>query len=335
MCKVSVVVPIYNVEKYIKQCVDSIRNQTLDDIEIILVDDGSPDNCPQICDEYKKLDNRIKVVHKKNGGLSSARNAGMRVATGEYIGFVDSDDYIEVDMYEKMYNTSKKYDVDFVMCDYYKSYGSDKKEVSLEIDEGMYNKGKIKDIIYPQLIMTENIDYGPLLAVWHCLYKNTFLKENDLYFDDIVKYSEDNLFSSIVGYKSNSFYYMKGSYFYNYRYNPNSISTTYKEDALDVYIEMNNRLYDNFYRCKEYDFKRQLSLHMIYYTLNYINQVLGSNLNLKEKYSKIKNSLKKKEVKRAFDKFLLPDINLKLKLSILMLKYKMALTYMLVKSSNK
>ena len=79
MCKVSVVVPIYNVEKYIKQCVDSIRNQTLEDIEIILVDDGSPDNCPQICDEYKKLDNRIKVVHKKNGGLSSARNAGMRV----------------------------------------------------------------------------------------------------------------------------------------------------------------------------------------------------------------------------------------------------------------
>ena len=246
MCKVSVVVPIYNVEKYIEQCVDSIRNQTLEDIEIILVDDGSPDNCPQICDEYKKLDNRIKVVHKKNGGLSSARNAGMRVATGEYIGFVDSDDYIEVDMYEKMYNTAKKYDVDFVMCDYYKSYISDKKEVSLEIDEGMYNKEKIKSIIYPQLIMTENIDYGPLLAVWHCLYKNTFLKENDLYFDDIVKYSEDNLFSSIVGYKSNSFYYMKGSYFYNYRYNPNSISTTYKEDALDVYIEMNNRLYDNF-----------------------------------------------------------------------------------------
>ena len=335
MIKVSVIVPIYKVEKYLSECVDSIRNQTLEDIEIILVDDGSPDNCPQICDEYKKLDNRIKVVHKKNGGLSSARNAGMRVATGEYIGFVDSDDYIEVDMYEKMYNTSKKYNVDFVMCDYYKSYGSDKKEVSLEIDEGMYNKEKIKSIIYPQLIMTENIDYGPLLAVWHCLYKNTFLKENDLYFDDIVKYSEDNLFSSIVGYKSDSFYYRKGSYFYNYRYNPNSISTTYKEDALDVYIEMNNRLYDNFYGCKEYDFKRQLSLHMIYYTLNYINQVLGSNLNLKEKYSKIKNSLKKKEVKRAFDKFLLPDINLKLKLSILMLKYKMALTYMLVKSSNK
>ena len=335
MIKVSVIVPIYKVEKYLSECVDSIRNQTLDDIEIILVDDGSPDNCPQICDEYKKIDSRIKVVHKKNGGLSSARNAGMKVATGQYIGFVDSDDYIEVDMYEKMYNTAKKYDVDFVMCDYYKSYGSDKKEVSLEIDEGMYNKEKIKDIIYPQLIMTENIDYGPFLAVWHCLYKNIFLKENDLYFDDIVKYSEDNLFSSIVGYKSDSFYYMKGSYFYNYRYNPNSISTTYKEDALDVYIEMNNRLYDNFYRCKEYDFKRQLSLHMIYYTLNYINQVLGSNLNLKEKYSKIKNSLKKKEVKRAFDKFLLPDINLKLKLSILRLKYKMALTYMLVKSSDK
>ena len=94
MAKVSIVVPIYNVEKYLKQCVESIINQTLKDIEIILVYDCSPDNCPQMCDDYARRDNRIKVLHKKNGGLSSARNAGIEVATGDYIGFVDSDDYI-------------------------------------------------------------------------------------------------------------------------------------------------------------------------------------------------------------------------------------------------
>ena len=85
MVKVSIVVPIYNVEKYLEQCIDSIINQTLKDIEIILVDDGSPDNCPKMCDNYAKKDSRIKVVHKKNGGLSSARNAGIEVATGDYI----------------------------------------------------------------------------------------------------------------------------------------------------------------------------------------------------------------------------------------------------------
>ena len=156
-----------------------------------------------------------------------------------------------------------------------------------------------------------------------------------MYFDDIVKYCEDNLYSPIVGYNAQSFYYMKNQYLYNYRFNPNSISNTFKQEYWDIYVEMNNKLNNYFNNNQDFNFNRQLSLHMIYYTLNYINQVLGSNLNLKEKYSKIKNSLKKKEVKRAFDKFLLPDINLKLKLSILMLKYKMALTYMLVKSSNK
>ena len=95
--KVSIIVPVYKVEKYLRKCIDSIINQTLKDIEIILVDDGSPDNCGKICDEYAAKDTRIKVIHKENGGLSSARNAGMEVAEGEYIGFVDSDDWIETD----------------------------------------------------------------------------------------------------------------------------------------------------------------------------------------------------------------------------------------------
>ena len=96
---VSIVVPVYKVEKYLERCVKSLLCQTLHDIEIILVDDGSPDRCPQICDEYASRDERIKVVHKRNGGLSSARNAGLLVATGSYIGFVDSDDDVRIDMY--------------------------------------------------------------------------------------------------------------------------------------------------------------------------------------------------------------------------------------------
>ena len=97
---ISVIIPVYNVEEYLDECVQSVLNQTYKNLEVILVDDGSPDRCPQMCDEYAKVDNRVKVVHKQNGGLSDARNAGLEIATGDYIGFIDSDDFIERNMYE-------------------------------------------------------------------------------------------------------------------------------------------------------------------------------------------------------------------------------------------
>lgn len=104
MDKVTVVIPIYNVERFLKEAIDSAINQTYKNIEIILVDDGSTDNSGNICDEYVKLDNRIKVIHKENGGLSTARNAALEVYTGKYIMFLDSDDFLELDAVEKMYN---------------------------------------------------------------------------------------------------------------------------------------------------------------------------------------------------------------------------------------
>ena len=118
MPQVSVIVPVYKAERYLQRCVDSLVRQTLRDIEIILVDDGSPDGCPALCDQLASEDSRIRVVHKENGGLSSARNAGLCVATGKYVGFVDSDDDVELDMYEKLVQKAEQYAADFVMCDY-------------------------------------------------------------------------------------------------------------------------------------------------------------------------------------------------------------------------
>lgn len=116
MPEISVIVPVYNVEQWIEQCVESIRKQTFSDLEIILVDDGSPDCCPEICDKYACIDNRIKVLHKPNGGLSSARNAGIDVAQGQYIIFIDSDDFISYYMIEKLYEAIKKYEADVAIC---------------------------------------------------------------------------------------------------------------------------------------------------------------------------------------------------------------------------
>ena len=113
---ISVIVPVYKVEKYLDRCINSIVNQTYRNLEIILVDDGSPDKCPLMCDEWQKKDERIRVIHKKNGGLSSARNAGLDIATGELIGFVDSDDFILPEMYEYLYGLIIENDADLSMC---------------------------------------------------------------------------------------------------------------------------------------------------------------------------------------------------------------------------
>ena len=115
---ISIIVPVYKVEPYLNKCVDSIINQTYKNIEIILVDDGSPDNCGKICDDYTKKDSRIKVIHKKNGGLSDARNYGIEASIGDYIMFVDSDDYISANMCEILLKTAKKYNADIINCNF-------------------------------------------------------------------------------------------------------------------------------------------------------------------------------------------------------------------------
>lgn len=116
--KISVIIPIYNVEEYLRRCLDSVLGQTYQNLEIILVDDGSPDGCPAICDEYAARDPRIRVIHKPNGGLSDARNAGLDIAAGQWIGFVDSDDYLSTEMYEKLMEAMARTGSDMAVCNY-------------------------------------------------------------------------------------------------------------------------------------------------------------------------------------------------------------------------
>ena len=115
---ISIIVPVYKVEKYLQKCIDSILAQTFRDFELILVDDGSPDNCPALCDAAAQKDARIRVIHQKNGGLSAARNAGLDIARGEWIGFVDSDDAIEPEMYKTLYDIAVQENADVVVCNF-------------------------------------------------------------------------------------------------------------------------------------------------------------------------------------------------------------------------
>lgn len=326
---VSIVVPVYKVEKYLERCINSLISQTLSDVEIILVDDGSPDNCPALCEKWASKDERIKVVHKQNGGLSSARNAGMAIATGKYIGFVDSDDDVEPDMYEKMFSAAEQHQVDFVMTDYIRIQEDGTSHLkTLDIDSGYYDKSKIREEIFPNLIMRESVDYGPLLSVWHCLYRADFLNQYELCFDEQVRWSEDNIFSAVMGYYCGSFYYMKGEGLYHYYQNPGTITTSFRKGSWQVYCTMNDHLHAFFDQVDDYDFSRQLKLHMIYYGCNCIGQARA--VSKREAMENIRSILWDRHLVEAFKNFKLPNIALKLKVQLILMKWKMTgLLYLL------
>ena len=173
---ISVIVPVYNVEIYLKRCVDSIIGQTYKNLEIILVDDGSTDNSPRICDELASLDNRIKVLHKSNGGLSSARNYGLLQAKGNYLGFVDSDDYIREDMYERLLEKLIEYNADIIKSDFLNF--SDDNKVLCHIGTGKVtvydSEYALNDFIFTSFSATKHMKS----TVWDGLYKRElFLKE--------------------------------------------------------------------------------------------------------------------------------------------------------------
>ena len=150
---ISIIIPVYKVEKYLEKCIESVLKQTYTNLQIILVDDGSPDNCGKICDEYAKKDSRIEVIHKINGGLSDARNVGINRANGRYIGFVDSDDYIKEDMYEKLINLIKEYDADISICNLYDVI--DGKEYVRNKDNGIHEYSRID--ILKEILLDKNI----------------------------------------------------------------------------------------------------------------------------------------------------------------------------------
>lgn len=175
----SIIIPIYKVEKYIHKCIDSILNQTFQEYEIILVNDGSPDNCPQICDEYAKQDSRIKVIHKENGGVGSARNTGIKNAKGEYIIFLDSDDMMVNNCLIEVYNFLKENDCDILFCNFIVNYKGKIKEKDFSfIVDKLDSKG--------ENIIDNIIKYNVINPCWNKVYKTRFIIDNGIFFNNYI-----------------------------------------------------------------------------------------------------------------------------------------------------
>jgi len=234
---ISIIIPIYNVEKYLETCIDSVLTQTFTDFECILVNDGSPDNSPKICDEYAKKDERIKVIHKENGGLSSARNAGLDVALGEWIGFVDSDDWVDPEMFNVLYQNAIKHDADVSICGV------------MRVSEG-------REIIQPMDKRDLNVVLTPketLLLMFHWksfmdgysvnkLFKKRVIKKKNLRFSETVRYMEDVLFCYDVFKNVDKVHYTSQPYYF-YRQRKSSITqtmgfTTAAHTAIEVFDKL-------------------------------------------------------------------------------------------------
>lgn len=186
MPKVSIIVPIYNVEKYLPKCMETLLNQTLSDIEIILVDDGSPDGSPAMCDEYAKKDSRIKVIHKQNAGLGFARNSGLEVATGEFVAFVDSDDYVDVTMYEKLYAKAYERQADVVFCGLKRVWEDGRTEPKSDVTEETLCVGEnVKELALDFIAPAPGIAQERLyeMSVWHSIYKRELIEKNNIRFN--------------------------------------------------------------------------------------------------------------------------------------------------------
>ena len=262
---VSIIVPIYKVEEYLDECIESIVHQTYPNIEIILVDDGSPDRCPQLCDEWAKKDNRIKVIHKENGGVSSARNAGITLAKGEWIWFVDSDDSVEKDALADIINFAADND--------------------LVIFDSKLNEQYIKDEnFFSKYYFRYAFGFGPC----NKLYRKSIIEDRGLKFDFQEKIGEDLLFN-IMYYKFAERYYFTDKHCYNYRMRENSAMNSNYSIRLKQQLRLFSKIFDFYSNDLDESILAQL---FIMHLISGINQCGKSNID-KGDCKLITNSLKK------------------------------------------
>ena len=244
MTKLSVIVPVYNTDKYLRKTLDSLVNQTFKDLEIIIVNDGSTDGSKDIIDEYAKKYDNVKALHLKNGGVSIARNEGIKKASGKYITFLDSDDYIDLDLYEKMYSKIKK-DTDSVECDFIWEYPNDRRY----------------DVL--------NRDIHPLLAVravvWNRLYKKDIITKNNIYFRKGVYYEDIEFCYEIFPYLKNN-EYVNDAYVH-YMQREGSITTCKTDKLKDVFTVLGGTI-DYYKKNNLYEeYKEELEFLYVRYTL--------------------------------------------------------------------
>ena len=289
MVKISIVIPIYNAEDHLQRCVDSVLNQTEKNIEIILVDDGSKDNSIEICKNYLNQDKRVQLIHQENSGVSAARNRGIEQACGEYIGFIDSDDWIEPNMYECLLREANQASADIVICDARTVY-----------EDGKIQADTITQLSGNQILQKSEFTPSLLLemagSAWRCIYKNhryndKLQKQKTILFPLGVKFSEDRIFNLYAFGQANKICYIKKA-FYNRYMNEKSTVHRFHQD----YFEACKKSMDGIEQAIRYAWDDNNELQKVYLS-QFITGAIGAICNYYYKTSTLRAAERKKMVK--------------------------------------
>lgn len=283
--KVSVIIPVYNIEKYLRECLESACMQTLEEIQIIAVNDGSTDSSAEICQEFlRKYPNKFEYYYKENGGSASARNMGLDHATGEYIGFMDSDDWVEPDMYEKMYQCAIRQDLDMVFCRTFE----DECPGALEYvfpREGYFTLEDMKKEIFPYLlpsVMPKGNFRNLRWCNWLRICKRSIIEENHIRFFDKSRRCEDLGFSVACTINSKNYYYLNERLYHN-RPNQASKSRNYSKNMWKSIRALMEYLQNLTSECQIYDFEHAMNICIFYFC----TMVIRNEMRLHDKEKKI------------------------------------------------
>lgn len=327
---VSVIIPIYNVEQFLHQCIDSVLNQTYSNLQVILVDDSSPDSCPKICDEYKALDSRVEVIHKENGGLGLARNSGLELAKGKYVIFIDSDDWIDRNYIENQVIALEEHNADvlvhgFSTCDF--DGLNIKKSFLLKI--GVFNN-VVEDVLLPTIAPKDKCPNDEVLPIGtpFKMYRLDIIKDNALVFNnEKICVAEDIFFNIDYMIKCKSAVIIE-EYGYNYRTNLKSISHKYNKNRVEATFEFYKRLKAAIDSSEElmYGIEHRVERSYLGKVRTALRLIEGSGLKFKEKISEIKKLLDHPYTCKALSEYPIENYRGYLKfISLLMKKQKYVL----------
>lgn len=339
----SIVVPVYKVEKYIRTCVDSLLHQDFDDYEIILVDDGSPDSCPDICDEYARKNENIKVVHKENGGLVSARNAGLKVASGEYVFYVDSDDSLKSGALKIMWEKAiEKYHPDMLIFNMIRVFPNERVKDPCYVKEGFYDRKQMEKEILPYMMYDRRIKFYHGLVFPSSggkVVKRNILLEHYCK-DEKIRMGEDNAYIFECLFFSDSVYFMD-DYFYVYNQIEGSMRHNYDAKRFENNRRLINYIQEHLGGKTSYiDF--QINAFKAYWMIMAIFHEVKSGRPIPKSSRHIKIEIEKNESNKNINLDQLPRlakayvnlINHK-KYTMVILAAKMINTYRNIKNENK
>ena len=318
--KVSIIVPVYNVEKFIGRCLESLINQTERSAEIIVVDDGSPDQSGYIADQYSKIDNRIQVIHKINGGLSSARNAGMEKAIGEYVMFVDSDDWLEPNAVEILFYTAKWYNADLVRFMWIRENTQDNiktYEKPLFKNNIKLTRDEIKEKILP-IVMTGS----KLNSCCKNFILNKIIKENNLKFDEKQLFMEDLIFTLDLLTYSNSYVYIP-KILYHYFINDAGLTATITEEKVKYIIRGNLMFFDYLEKWgMDNAENNKILTKRVANSLatSIVSLITVNGLKIKRTYYSIKNILDNNEIQKILSNFDNSDMKIRNKITLFLIR---------------